>query len=78
MSRFFFHIRNHDELISDLEGVEMPNARAALKEAEDAAREILSEKVRKGDLIDGNEFEVHDELGTRLFTLPFRDVLRLE
>ena len=78
MARFFFHIRSHEEFVRDEEGVEMPNARAALLEAEDAAREILSEKVRKGEVIDGNEFEVHDELGTRLFTLPLRDVLRLD
>lgn len=77
MARFFFHIRNHEEFVRDEEGVEMSNARAALIEAEDAAREILAEKVRRGEVIDGNEFEVHDELGTRLFTLPFRDVLRL-
>lgn len=78
MARFFFHIRNHHEFLRDREGVEMTSARAALYEAEDAAREILAEKVRKGEVIDGNEFEVHDELGTRLFTLPFRDVLKLE
>lgn len=78
MARFFFHIRNHHEFVRDREGVEMTSARAALHEAEDAAREILAEKVRKGEVIDGNEFEVHDELGTRLFTLPFRDVLKLE
>jgi hypothetical protein len=56
----------------------MSNARAALQEAEDATREILAEKVRKDEVIDGNEFERHDKLGTRLFTLPFRDVLRLD
>lgn len=78
MARFYFHIRNHEEFVRDEEGVEMSNARAALEEAEDAAREILAEKVRKGEVIDGNRFEVHDELGTRLFTLPFRDVLRLD
>jgi hypothetical protein len=78
MARYFFHIRNHEEFVRDPEGVEMPTARAALEEAQDAAREILSEKIRKGEVIDSNEFEVHDELGTRLFTLPFRDVLKLK
>jgi hypothetical protein len=78
MPRFYFHIRNHEDLVRDLEGVEMPNARAALDEAQEAAREILAEKVRKGEIVDGNEFEVHDELGGKLFTLPFKSVLRVE
>ena len=78
MARYFFHIRNHEEFVRDPEGVEMASARAALEEAQHAAREILAEKIRKGEVIDGNEFVVHDELGTRLFTLPFRDVLNLE
>ena len=42
----------------------------------DAAREILSERVRKGDEIDGHVFDVYNESGTKLFSLPFRDVLR--
>lgn len=78
MPRFYFHMRSHAEIVRDLEGVEMPDAQMALEEAREAAREILSERVRKGEVLDGNEFEVHDELGTKLFTLPFRSVLRIE
>ncbi|UVC12399.1 hypothetical protein IHQ71_30830 (plasmid) [Rhizobium sp. TH2] len=78
MPQFYFHIRDHDKLIPDLEGVEMPGARAALEEAKDAAREILAAQVRRGDVIDGHEFEVWDELGTKLFTVPFRSVLKFD
>ncbi|UVC12205.1 hypothetical protein IHQ71_29680 (plasmid) [Rhizobium sp. TH2] len=39
---------------------------------------VAAERVRRGEVIDGHEFEVEDELGTRLFNVPFRSVLRLE
>jgi hypothetical protein len=76
MPRYFFHIKSESAIVEDLEGVELSGEREAHAEAADAAREILSERVRKGEVIDGHEFEVQDEGGTKLFTLPFRDVLR--
>jgi hypothetical protein len=78
MPTFYFDIHNGEETIKDVEGVELSGARAAFEEAQEAAREILSEKLARGDIIDGNQFEVHDEMGTKLFTLPFKSVLRFE
>lgn len=78
MPTFYFHIRDQDKFIRDDEGTELPGVKAAFDEAQDAAREILSGKVRRGEVIDGQEFEVEDDLGTRLFKLPFKSVLRLE
>jgi len=76
MPRYFFHIKSEDTFVEDLEGVELSGEKEAHAEATDAAREILSERVRKGEVIDGHEFDVHNERGTKLFSLPFRDVLR--
>ena len=76
MSRFYFNIRDGETLIADLEGVEMPSAKDALEEATQAARDLLANKVRNGDVIDGQQFEVLDELHMPIFTLPFKDVLR--
>jgi hypothetical protein len=78
MPTFFFHIVDGDQVIKDREGVDLPGAKAALEEAEDAARELLSRKVRKGEVIDGQEFRVEDDLGMPLFILPFKSVLRLK
>lgn len=78
MPLFFFHIRNEFELVLDREGQEMPGVKAAFEEAQNAAREILAERVRSGDIIDGHEFEVHDQSGMKLFTLPFKSVLRFK
>jgi hypothetical protein len=75
---FFFHIVDGDKIIRDAEGVDLPGAKAALEEARHAARELLADKVRRGAVIDGQAFHVEDELGKPLFTLPFKDVLRLE
>lgn len=76
--RFYFHVREHGDLTRDKKGTELPGVRAALQEAQDAARQILSRKVLLGEVIDGQEFEVCDELDKRLFNLPFKSVLRLE
>lgn len=77
MPRYFLHIRSDGRLIEDLEGVDLNGEKEALDEATDAAREILAERVRKGEFIEDEHFEVHDQNGTKLFSLPFRDVLRL-
>jgi hypothetical protein len=76
MPRYYFHIRNEDDFVPDVEGIEMPGARAAREEAEYAAREILADRVRRGEVIDGHEFEVRDDEGTKLFTVPFKSVLK--
>lgn len=77
MPKFFFHIKTDDSFVEDLEGVELNGEKEAFDEATDAAREILAERVRNGEVIDGHEFEVRDANGTKVFSLPFRDVLRL-
>lgn len=77
MPKFFFHIKTDDSFVEDLEGVELNGEKEAFDEATDAAREILAERVRSGEVVDGHEFEVRDANGTKVFSLPFRDVLRL-
>jgi hypothetical protein len=78
MPRFYFHIVSEMDFLEDAEGVELVGEAEARDEAIDAAREILAERVRKGDVIDGHVFDVRDDTGTKVFTLPFRDVLRLK
>jgi hypothetical protein len=78
MPKYFFHIRSHDSFVEDFEGIELAGENEAIEEARDAAREMLAERVRKGDVVDGHQFEVRDERGTKVFDLPFRDMLRLD
>lgn len=78
MPRFYFHIRQGVETLTDLEGVELPGPKAALTEAQDAAQEILAAKVRKGEVIDGDRFDGYDDLETLVFTVPFKSVLKFD
>lgn len=77
MPRFYFHIRSHDGLIRDPDGTDLPDLSAARREAEHAARELLAILLRSGGELDGQVFEISDEAGDILETLPFRSVLRL-
>ena len=78
MSRYFFHIRDGERLIEDPEGTDLPDLAAARDEAVLAARFLMSEKVKAGQVLDGQRFEITDEAGQVLDVLPFRAVLRLE
>lgn len=76
MPRYYLHIRDGERLIEDHEGVELPSVVNAKGEAEKAAREILAQKVKAGDIIDGQQFEIYDAWGNRLLRVPFKSVLR--
>jgi hypothetical protein len=70
-------MRNGEQLIRDREGISLPSIVSAKREAEAAAREILSAKVEPGEIIDGQEFEIQDSWGNRMLSVPFKSVLRL-
>ncbi|MET0409581.1 MAG: hypothetical protein ABW006_14565 [Hyphomicrobium sp.] len=78
MPRYFFNYRINGVLEKDPEGSELPSDEAALEEAHSAARELLAAKVRAGELVDGDEFEVSTGDGIVVHTLPLRSVLKLD
>jgi hypothetical protein len=63
MPKYFFHVRNGDELMEDPEGMELPNVVAARVEATQAARDIVAERIRFGSNSKGDAFEIWDENG---------------
>ena len=65
-------------LVRDLEGVDLPSVIAAKREAEQAAREILAQKVEAGEIIDGQAFEIYDSWGNHMLTIPLKSVLKLK
>ena len=75
MPRYFFHIRNEAEFIEDPEGAELPSLDHARQEAVLAAREILAERLLKGQPIGGDVFEITDESGSLVENVPFRSLL---
>lgn len=78
LPRFYFHVRSKDGLHEDQQGVDLPSLRLAHHEAIEAAREILAEKILKGDVVDGDRFEIADADGKVLLKVPFRYALNLE
>lgn len=77
MPRFFFHIRDGATLIEDPDGSDLPDLAAAHEEAVQGARSILAEKLKAGEVIDGQRFEITSEDGVVLAILPFKNVIRL-
>ena len=78
MPRFYFHVRKHGDLDRDPEGSEFDTVELAIKEAELAAREIIAERLRAGEVVDGDCFVIALDDGTVVAELPFRSVLRLD
>lgn len=78
MPRFFFHIRDGDELIEDPDGTVLPDLEAARLEAIEGARAVLAAKVLAGKVIDGQKFEITDESGNVLELMPFKSALIFE
>ncbi|MES5100179.1 hypothetical protein ABUK73_18295 [Agrobacterium sp. BA1120] len=75
--RYYFHVRRHQELQKDPEGAEFETLEAARDEAFQAAREILAERMVRGEVIDGEVFEITTEEGEIVTTVPFRATVRM-
>lgn len=75
---YFFNIRSDKGKEFDHEGIDLPTLEAATEEAKRAARELVAERVRHDDRIDGMRFEISDESGTVVDTVWFRDVVKLD
>jgi hypothetical protein len=70
MGRFFFHIRMSDQVISDQEGLDLPDVAAARLEALAAARYILADAIRSGSDNIPEAFLIADGEGRELETVP--------
>ena len=78
MTKYYFNIRAGERYIADQEGQEHTDLDEAKEEAMTAAREILSEAVRFGEVIDGRRFEITDSEGNLCATVPFSEALRFQ
>ncbi|HWA19853.1 MAG TPA: helix-turn-helix transcriptional regulator [Devosia sp.] len=77
MPRFFLNIREGKKLIPDEEGIDAPDLTATRQHALQDIREILAERIRAGEALDGSLLEITDAKGRKLDSIPFRDVIRL-
>lgn len=78
MPRYFFHIRTDSDLVRDAEGSDLPDEVAAKIEGEAAAREMLAEAVRKGEMPDTRCLEICDEWSRLIAEIRFSDLTGLK
>jgi hypothetical protein len=78
MPRFYLHIREQDDFIEDIEGQDFVDLESARTEAVAAARDLLAAKVQAGEMVDGQRFEICDESGRALTTVPFQEALVID
>ena len=78
MTHFFFHIRDNRQFIEDTEGVDLPDIVRAIEEAEIVARELVAEMVLKGEPIDGQVFEITNEMGVIVHRVYWRDAVKFD
>jgi hypothetical protein len=75
MARFYFHLRNTGQLVTDDEGLELPNKWEALREAQLSARELLADAIKAGQDTVPEAFVIADEHGREIATLPLEALL---
>jgi hypothetical protein len=74
---FYFNVRSGENFDVDDEGIDLPSVEAARSEATKSAREMVAELVLYDQRIDELRFEITDETGNLIMTVPFRDVIKL-
>lgn len=75
MGRFYFHLREGNELIPDEEGSEFPDVTAALRQARLNARDLLVDALKAGKERVPDAFIIVDDAGRSVATLPLAAVL---
>jgi hypothetical protein len=78
MTRFFFHVRDGDDVSRDTEGQELPSLDAACQEALNTNREMLGERLLHGGSLDDRQIEIANEKGEVLAVLNSKDTLLQE
>jgi hypothetical protein len=75
MPRFYFHLRQGEILVPDLEGDEFQNVSDVETEALETARHILSEVIKTGGDLVTEALLITDENGRMVVTMPISAAL---
>ena len=76
MPNFFLNVRDGDHLTRDVEGTEFADLAAARAEALTAARDVLGDEIKNDQVQDNRQYEITDEAGQVLATVPLMDALK--
>jgi hypothetical protein len=77
MQRYFFHIRERDDLELDVEGIEFADDAAARVGAICAAKEMVVEAVVCDTKIDGRQLEVMSAGGDLVAVVSLQSVIKI-
>ena len=77
MPRFYLNLRDGDDVIEDPDGSDHVDVEGAKEEARISARHLLADRVRQGKIVDGQRFDIIDEIGNLCAVVWLREVLRL-
>lgn len=77
MPRYFLHIVNRVGFAPDEEGVELDDLPAAVEQAKDGIRSIISDEARSGRIDLNGRVEIADEAGAILQVVPFPDAFEI-
>lgn len=77
MQRYFFHIRESDDLELDVEGIEFSDDAAARLGAISAAKEMVMEAVVCDTRIDGRQLEIMSAGGDLVAVVSLQSVIRI-
>jgi hypothetical protein len=78
MPMYFFHIREGEEVILDLEGAELPDIAAAQKAALEGASSLIAEAVKRGERNFQGRLDVEDGHGQRVLTVSFACPIQID
>ena len=75
MGRFYFHLKDGDRIITDEDGLDLPDLDAARREAILGARELLADAIKAGKSKVPDALVIADEAGRALEVVPLVDLL---
>jgi hypothetical protein len=75
MSRYFFHLRDGQDLLLDPEGRELSSIEAIAQVTLREAREIISQDAKEGRIKLSYHLDVEDASGTIVHRLNFEDAV---
>ncbi|MCJ2052132.1 DUF6894 family protein [Methylobacterium sp. J-070] len=75
MPLYFFHVRDGDRLIEDVDGSYLPSLAAACADASASARHLLAKGRSLGEVLDGRCFQISNSTGLILAVMPFKEAI---
>ena len=75
MPRYYFHIRNVDDVALDEEGTDLPDLNTVCRQALASARELLANAIKEGKEPISESVVIADANGQELMSVPLTQAL---